>query len=458
MHYRKNLLLPLIMSVAISADAASTSLSLDSCRTLALANNKELRAAEMERRAAHYGRKSAFTAYLPKVSASGIYMHTDRELSLLSDEQKSGLSHIGSALSVPALNSVGQRLVDALRTDTRNMYGAAVMLTQPIYMGGKIRAYNKIAGYVEQIADHKLDLCLQDLIVDVEETYWNIVALTSKKHLAESYLNLVRTLDSDVEKLKAEGFATEADCLSVKVKVNEAKVTIIQVDNGLELLRMRLCQLCGLPLDDDVVPADAATYSAGSYMPAAPDDTNLWLQRPELSAVGNSVRISEEKIKIARSEFLPSVALTGGYVVSNPSVFNSFEKKFKGTWNIGVALNIPILTWGDRAFKVKSAKAEAISASFRYDELKEKIELQVNQSKLKLKEAQEKYLTTLSSQREADENLRYATLGLKEGVIPVSNVIEAQTAWLSAKTGNINAEIELRLADIYLKRALGVIK
>lgn len=82
----------------------------------------------------------------------------------------------------------------------------------------------------------------------------------------------------------------------------------------------------------------------------------------------------------------------------------------------------------------------------------------MNQSKLKLKEAQEKYLTTLSSQREADENLRYATLGLKEGVIPVSNVIEAQTAWLSAKTGNINAEIELRLADIYLKRALGVIK
>ena len=122
MHYRKNLLLPLIMSVVISADAASTSLSLDSCRTLALANNKELRAAEMERRAAHYGRKSAFTSYLPKVSASGIYMHTDRELSLLSDEQKSGLSHIGSALSLPALNSVGQRLVDALRTDTRNMY------------------------------------------------------------------------------------------------------------------------------------------------------------------------------------------------------------------------------------------------------------------------------------------------------------------------------------------------
>lgn len=458
MHHRKTILMLLILTAVMPAKAGSRPLSLDSCRTLAIANNKDLRAAEMDRRSAQYARKSAFTAYLPKVNASGIYMHTDREISLLSDDQKAGLSGIGTALSVPALNSVGQGLVDALRTDTRNMYGAVVMLTQPIYMGGKIRAYNKIAGYAGEIADSKYELCRQDLIVDVDETYWNIVSLTSRKQLAESYLNLVRTLDSDVEKLKAEGFATEADCLSVKVKVNEAKVAIIQVDNGLEILRMRLCQLCGLPLEDDVVPEDAGTYTAGHFLQYNDEVSDQWLQRPELAAVGKSVSIYDEKVRIARSEFLPSLALTGGYIASSPSVFNSFEKKFKGTWNIGVALNVPILTWGDRSFKVKSARAEAISARFRYEELKEKIELQVNQSRRKLREAQEKYIATLSSQREADENLRYATLGLKEGVIPVSNVIEAQTAWLSAKTGNINAEIELRLADVYLKRALGVIK
>ena len=180
--------------------------------------------------------------------------------------------------------------------------------------------------------------------------------------------------------------------------------------------------------------------------------------RPELRALSAAVAISEEKVKVARAEFLPTVALTGGYFASYPSVFNSFEKKFKGTWNIGVAVNVPILTWNERSYKVKAAKAEAEAARFNFDETKEKIELQVSQCRRHITEAVEKYAAAESSQAAADENLRYATTGLKEGVIPVSNVIEAQTAWLSAKTTLISSDIELRLARIYLAKSLGTIK
>ena len=228
-------------------------MSLDSCRSLAVENNKELRMTDMQRQAAYYNRKSAFTSYLPKVSASGMYMHTGKELSLLSNEQQTTLSHLGDALSMPALNNVGEGLVDALRTDTRNMAGAAVILTQPIYMGGKIRAYNNITRYAEQIAADKHNMQYQDLIVSVDETYWNIILLSSRKRLAESYLQLVKTLDNDISQMIVEGFATKADGLSVKVKVNEANVALIQVDNGIEILKMKLCQLCGLPLDTQVV-------------------------------------------------------------------------------------------------------------------------------------------------------------------------------------------------------------
>ena len=173
---KRNLSLLLLILLGMPAIlATSRVLSLDSCRTLAVENNKDLRKSEMEMKAAYYNRKSAFTNYLPKVSASGIYMHTGKELSLLSDEQKATLSSVGDALSIPALNQVGQGLVDALRTDTRNMAGAAVMLTQPVYMGGKIRAYNNITRYAEKIASDKHRLEYQELIVDVDETYWNIV-------------------------------------------------------------------------------------------------------------------------------------------------------------------------------------------------------------------------------------------------------------------------------------------
>ena len=455
---RRHLTILLLLLSGISAMAADAPLSLDSCRTLAVDNNKELRSSEMEMRAAYYNRKSAFTNYLPKVSATGIYMHTGKELSLLSDEQKSTLSGLGTALQMPALNPVGQGLVDALRTDTRNMAGAAVMLTQPLYMGGKIRAYNKITRYAEMIASDKHDLKYQELIVAVDETYWNIVELSARKRLAESYLNLVTTLDGDITQMIAEGFATKSDGLSVKVKVNEANVTIIQVDNGLDILKMRLCELCGLPLDSEIVLADENNDTIDLTEPDVMDSGDIRENRPELSALGTSVRLFDEKVKVARSEFLPSVALTGGYFASYPSVFNSFEKKFKGTWNIGVAVNIPILTWGDRSYKVKSAASHAAAARWDYEATREKIELQVSQSRQKVREAHERYAESLSSQAAADENLRCATLGMKEGVIPVSNVIEAQTAWLSAKTNLISSGIDVRLAYVYLRKSLGTIK
>ena len=456
---RRHLTILLLLLSGISAMAAANApLSLDSCRTLAVDNNKELRSSEMEMRAAYYNRKSAFTNYLPKVSATGIYMHTGKELSLLSDEQKSTLSGVGTALQMPALNPVGQGLVDALRTDTRNMAGAAVMLTQPLYMGGKIRAYNKITRYAEMIASDKHDLKYQELIVAVDETYWNIVELSARKRLAESYLNLVTTLDGDITQMIAEGFATKSDGLSVKVKVNEANVAIIQVDNGLDILKMRLCELCGLPLDSKIVLADENSDTVDLTEPDVMDTGDIRENRPELSALGTSVKLFDEKVKVARAEFLPSVALTGGYFASYPSVFNSFEKKFKGTWNIGVAVNIPILTWGDRSYKVKSAAAHAAAARWDYEATREKIELQVSQSRQKVREARERYAESLSSQAAADENLRCATLGMKEGVIPVSNVIEAQTAWLSAKTNLISSGIDVRLAYVYLRKSLGTIK
>lgn len=458
---RKINLLLLLLSLSGSGVAQTVDrcmLSLDSCRTLAISYNKELTIAREQRASAAYSRKSAFTNYLPKVSVTGVYMHTDREISLLSDEQKATLPHLGDALSMPILNGVGQELVDALHTDTRNMTGAAVVLTQPLYMGGKIRAYNNVAKYAERVAGERENLKYQELVAQVDETYWSIVALEARKQLAEGYLTLVEKLDGDVGQMIAEGFATRADGLSVKVKKNEARVALIQVENGIEILKMDLCRLCGLPLE---TPVELADESADALLPDdgfADEESDAWLGRPELSMLASSVLISDEMVRIKRSEYLPSVVLTGGYLTSNPSVFNGFERKFKGTWNIGVAVNIPLLTWGDRFYKVKAAKAEATVARLNFEETREKIELQVSRNRQKLTEARERYVASQSSLAEADENLRYATLGMKEGVIPVSNVLEAQTAWLSARSGMISADVDLRLARVYLKKSLGTLK
>lgn len=469
----------LLVSV-FTVQAQTMELSIEECRTLAIENNKELRIASEKEQAAYHRRKAAFTNYLPKISAAGAYMRTSDELSLLSDEQKNALGNLGTNVGgqlqgilqqypslgeqlgpiagslVGGLDAAGAGLVDALRTDTRNMTVASVMLTQPIYMGGKIVAYNKITRFAEQIAQSQHDQQLQEVILEVDRTYWQIVSLQSKKQLAESYLELVRKLDDDVDHLIEEGMATKADGLSIKVKVNEAEVTLIQVNNGLALSKMLLCQLCGLEMTTEVRLRDEATeLPAGT---TAADIETALENRPELRSLDMAQQIGKHKVTIARSEFMPNVALTGGYLTTNPSLTNGFQKKFNGLWNVGVVVKIPILTWGERHHKVQAARREAAIATYQFDEAAEKVELQVTQSCQKMQEATERYAAATRSQAEADENLRCATLGMQEGVIPVSNVLEAQTAWLSAHSEQLTARIDVMLADLYLRKALGTLK
>ncbi|WP_317473255.1 TolC family protein [Bacteroides hominis] len=462
-------------------------LSLDSCRALAIANNKELLISGEKINAAHCQNKAAFTNYLPNFSATGAYMRNQKEFSLLNSDQKAALSGLGNSISgplqqaaqvigqlhpelapalsqlggaiVPALNEAGSSIVDAFRTDTRNVYAGAITLTQPLYMGGKIRAYNKITKYAEELARQQHNSGMQEVILSTDQAYWQVISLVNKKKLAESYLKLLQKLDSDVEKMIAEGVATKADGLSVRVKVNEAEMTLTKVEDGLSLSRMLLCQLCGIDLSTPVVLADEDIDDI-PLMPVTTDFEveTAYANRPEIRSLELATKIYQQKINVTRSEHLPSLALMGNYMVTNPSVFNSFENKFKGMWNVGIMLQLPIWHWGEGLYKVKAAKAEARIAQYQLEDAKEKIELQVNQSAFKVNEAAKKLTMAKKNLEKADENLRYATLGFEEGVIAPSNVLEAHTAWLSAQSEKIDAQIDVKLTEIYLQKSLGTLK
>lgn len=476
----------LLLGATLSSYAQQV-LTLDSCRALALANNKELRISQEKVNAAHYEKKAAFTNYLPKIDLTGGYMRTQKEISLLSDAQKQSIGNMGTNLGnqlqqlvaanpglaaglqgllpgavaglTDGLNAVGQGLVDAFRTDTRNMTVGAATLTQPLFMGGKIIAYNKITKYAERLAESQHATGMQDLILQTDQVYWQIISLVNKKKLAENFLELVQKLDSDVDKMIKEGVATKADGLSVKVKVNEAEMMLTQVDNGLNLSKMLLCQLCGLPLETDFQLADESmkdlplpnTYTEANVSTALSN-------REELKSLELASEIYRQKVNVVRADFLPSVALTANYLVTNPSLVNGFENKFRGMWAAGIVVKIPVFHWGEGIYKVKAAKAEANIARYKLEDIKEKVELQVTQNSYKVNESTKKLALAEKNMEKAEENLRYANLGFKEGVIPTSNVLEAQTAWFSAQAGKIDAQIDVKMSELYLNKSMGILK
>lgn len=496
----KELLFSLLVWVTLPVGAQR--LTLDSCRAMALRNNKQLSVSRVKQDVAANLRKSARTKYLPHVSVLGGYEWTSREISLLSDEQKAALPNVGTTLATSASgkmtevigqipqstwqalsifgitpegvqqqlgsvmgqlgalgNGAGQKIVDALRTDTRNMFAGAVMVTQPVFMGGAIIAMNKMADIGETMAANSMETKRQQTLYQIDQCYWQVVSLRHKQKLAQGYLDLVKKLDGDVQKMIEEGVATRSEGLSVSVKVNEAEMMLMKVNDGLALSKMLLCQLCGLPMNNQVTLADEDSEELATVeLTPKLDVEQAAGNRPELKQLQNVVDMSRQLTNILKAGNLPQVALTGGYAVSNPSVFNGFEKKFAGVWNVGVLVRIPVWNWGDVTYKVRASKGATTIANLELDEAREKIELQVNQSIFQVEEANKKLEMAKANTRKADENLRTADLGFREGVISSTTVLEAQTAWLQAQSEKIDAEIDVRLSQVNLQKAMGTLQ
>ena len=171
----------------------------------------------------------------------------------------------------------------------------------------------------------------------------------------------------------------------------------------------------------------------------------------------NVADMAHQTTNILKAGNLPQVLLTGGYAISNPNLLNGFEKKFGGFWNVGVLVRVPIWNWGDVTYKVRAAKGATAIANLELAEAREKIELQVQQSSYQMEEANKRLALAKTSIKRADENLRTANLGFQEGVITPTTVMEAQTAWLQAKSQEIDAEIDVRLSQVNFKKATGTL-
>jgi len=498
----------LLLTFAIMPVAAQRLLTLDSCRAMALRNNKQLSVSKVKQDIAANLRRSARTKYLPHVSAIGTYMYTSEPISILSNDNKELLSNLGTGvvnsetfqqgagslqdlmggLSKAApilsmmginedqlkalsgmlqqspqmientLNGIGQKVVDALDTDTRNIWAGSIMLTQPVFMGGSIIALNRLADINEKMARNSIDAREQATIYATDKAYWQVVSLRHKQRLAQAYLDLVKKLSDNVNKMIDEGVATRSDGLSVEVKVNEAEMTLTKVNDGLVLSRMLLCQTIGLPVNEQItLPEEEADQIAAVALAPELDIQQAFLNRPELKQLENMTDMSRQATNILKAGNLPMVALTGGYAVSNPNVLNGFQKNFRGFWNVGVLVRVPLWNWGDVMYKVRASKGATTILRLEMEEAREKIELQATQTAYQMDEANKRLTMAESSVRRADENLRTANLGFSEGVITPTTVMEAQTAWLQAKSQKIDAEIDVRLSQVNMKKALGTL-
>jgi outer membrane protein TolC len=471
---------------------AQKTLHLEECRQMALTHNKSIQIAQENVKAARQLKQAAFAQFLPNFAANASYTWNQKNVSLLAEDAylptyaynaNGSINYANSwnnswkvvnntpvpldANGTPFNPSTNPEKIqwknkallprDAMEFDIKNMFVGTIGFTQPIFMGGKIKALYDIAKYGEHLANAQQENKEADLLQEVDEDYWRVVSLESKVALAREYKSLIQKMDSDIRVMVDEGVATKADALKVRVKLNEADVSLTKAEDGLSLSRMALNQVCGMPLDETYLLADQNLETKLADTKLVSLDQAL-ANRPEIKALTQMQNIAKSGEKAMFSRFLPDIALTGNYLVSNPNSFNGFETKFGGMFTVGVVAHIPLFHFGEKLHTLNAAKSQYRMATLQLEEAKEKMELQIKQNSFKTIESIKKQTTTQRNIDQAEENLRYATEGFEAGVITSTDLLAAQTAWLSAKSENIDAIIDVKLCNLYLEKSQGMLK
>lgn len=484
---KKTLIAVLLVASTTGIEAQTRTLTLDECHQLALASNTSLKIAEEKVAETDALKQMALCEMFPRLSANGTYNWNQKSIQILPDDKQSVINNIGTIAEqkfTPAmtaivtqlmqtdpamaqtlmgviasanlggtLNGIGQSITDALTLDLTNVWAGAVTVAQPVFMGGRLVEAYRSSIAANEMSKLNLDKDKTELLIQVDEAYLQVLSVGKKYQLACQYADLLDTMYHNVMALQEAEMANASDVTQVRVKLNEAQMSLAKAESGLALSKMLLCQLCGLPLTQDIAVDESLNLQHHQAMEQI-DMQSVLENRVEMKLLAQGEQIARSGVRIARAGLMPNLLVQGSYATTNPSLFNGVRNEFDGMFTVGAVLNVPI-AHPTAAYRLKAAKHKYMETQYQIDEAREKITLQVNKLNYELGVANTKLTQAQTALTFAEENLTLAQESFKAGLISSSDLMAAQTAWLKASSELLDASIEVRMGYLYLKQALG---
>ena len=436
----------LILISLFATKAEAQSLSLDSCKQLALKNNKKIIEAGYEVQSSEEVRKSAYTNYFPKVSASAMAMRSPDYLVKANTPEMNlpvydgNLANLEGATQYAYIPSMAINAVDYL-----NM--ASVSAALPVYAGGQIRNGNKLAAIGEEVSRKQQTLTTTDVLVRTEQLYWTIISLNEKLKTLDSYQALLDTLNRDVSNYTKAGLAQKNDLLKVQLKQNELQSNRLKLVNGISLTKRALCQHIGIAFDSTFVLSGEPVVPALLSQSLTGNDAIS--SRPEYQMLNIATEAEELQLKMTRGELMPQLALGGmaAYVdVANSGVTQKFAF---------ASLSIPISDWWGGSHKLKQQNLKIEKARNKLSETSELLMLQINQADNEVKESFDQVQLAQKSVEQAQENLKVTNDNYRSGNISISDLLEAQALFQSSNDNLTNSRCNYQIAMSKYLQAIG---
>ncbi|MCF6239726.1 MAG: TolC family protein [Bacteroidales bacterium] len=423
-------------------------LSLDSCRSLTLQNNKQLLHAKLEVKAAEQVKKEAFTNYFPKISAQGFAMRASDYMIKEEIPEANLPVYDGNPLNL--LQPTQFAYFPGMQIETFDYTNiAALTAIQPIFTGGRIINGNKLAKIGMEVSEEQLEIKKEELILKTENYYWQIVMLQEKQQTLNAYLQMLQSLYKDVSVAYQSGLVQKSDLLKVQLKLNDVEVKKYRLENGIEILKMAFCQHMGIEYSGNFQLSDSLTLIETPETVYVNHQQALY-NRKEYDMLQKSLKAEKLKKRMILGENLPQISLgvQGLYL-------DAFDKQ--NSYGIAFAtVSIPISGWWGAAHKLSEHK---IKEEIAQTELQEKSELMLLQMEKAYKDLNESYRQIKIAEisvKQAKEHLKIVSDNYKAGVVNTSDMLEAQAALLEEENKLSEAKSNYKMKVLNYKRVVAV--
>ncbi|MCM1491569.1 MAG: TolC family protein, partial [Muribaculum sp.] len=294
---KRNIYIAFILAVmaftsipAINAQTTDSVFTLQDCRELALKNNAEMATSENNMKAAQETRREAFTKYFPEISAGASAFRANHDM-----------------LQYDVLDLITLGLIKKGKT-------AGVWAVQPVFMGGQIINGNKLASVGEEVAKIRKEQTADNVMLTTDNLYWNLTSLKATKRTVESAIVMLDSFASSVGAAVDAGMVVQNDLMKVNLKRNEYRNNLVDLDNGINLMKMLLAQQMGL--------GSTSNIDIVGEIPREVPDMPMEMYMEEAAAVGQTTdhRLLVKNVEAKKLEkrmevgnYLPKVGVGAGW-------------------------------------------------------------------------------------------------------------------------------------------------
>jgi len=331
-------------------------------------------------------------------------------------------------------------------------YLAGVTLEQPVYTGGKISAGNKMAGIGKQMAEDNLELQRLNTIVEADVAYWTYISVNEKVKLAQQAVYLLAVIVEKARNAHDVGMANRNDLLKAQVEYNNARLNLQKAQNGLQLSRMELCRVTGLPFLTEITATDTTVKVTSPVFSEFNGETVS--ERPEYKLMQKNIELQEQNIRLARADFLPTAGIQAGYNHIGGIEFTGTD--FSNTsLNVLASVKIPLFHWGEGIKKIKASKIEKEISELELTKNRQLLMLETEQSRLNMQLAWERIQMNETAVEQADENLRITKDNYEVGMETITEVLIAQTQWQQTLNEFIDSKTDFKIKETIWMKTTG---